>query len=296
MNPMSRFLMITDSHLGADPMGFYQQTPYPERFDAIIDALRGWMDLTGGADFVLHAGDLIDFTTPELIDHAAESLGRLGVPVHLALGNHDLTTLDALEMWMSRAPHLLGGEGSGGNFVVRSGDVSVYVLVTQWCETPNYWEEELDPHLTDAQWDWLGSQVGSDSGRCPIIMTHSQVLPVGTDQSGLGYPLHDSTEGYKASFDAFCAKCPRIQSILGGHSHLNSHIPRGNVHYIGGSSLVETPFEFKCFEFDENEPGPARALRMTTESLLDLAPDMLTPADYDATRPYVQGRPQDRGF
>jgi len=289
MNPMARFLMITDSHLGADPMGFTQQAPYPERFDAIIDALAAWIDRTGGVDFVLHAGDLIDFTTPELIDHASESLSRLGVPVHLALGNHDLTTTDALDLWMSRAPHLLGGAGTKGDFVVRSGDVSVYVLVTQWCEITNYWEEELDPHLADAQWDWLGSQVEADSARCPVIMTHSQVFPVGTDQSGLDYPLHDSTEAYKASFDAFCAKYPEIQAILGGHSHLNSHIPRGNVRYISGSSLVETPFEFKCFTFDGDE------LTMTTESLLDIAPK-LGPADYDASKPYVQGRPQDRAF
>jgi 3',5'-cyclic AMP phosphodiesterase CpdA len=287
---MTRFLMITDTHLGASPMGFYQQTPYPERFDALVEALGLWIDRCGPVDCVLHAGDLLDVTTPELIAHASESLARLGVPVHLALGNHDVTELDALAMWEQGASHLIGGGGSGGDFTIGFGDLQIHILATQWCETPHYWEEDLDPHLTDEQWGWLGAAIEAAPSARHIVMTHSQVLPVGVDQTGLDYPLHDSTDAYKASFSAFLARYPQVLAVLGGHSHLNSCIRGDGVHYISGSSLVESPFEFKCFEFDGGK------LSMTTESLLDFAPDLAGPADYDSTKPYVQGRPQDRQF
>ena len=296
---MTRFVMIADTHAGASPMGYTRQTPYPERLGAIVEALGAWMDQWGQADFVLHAGDLLDATTSEAIAESAEILGRLPAPTFLALGNHDLTTPDAMDLWLAGAPHLIGSaesEGPAGNFSLRIGDLQIHTLVTQWSEIPDYWEEGLDARFTPAQWEWLEGVVAEAPEAAHVLLTHSQVLPVPIEQTQTPTPLHDSSAAFKAEFEAFCAKYPQIRAVLGGHSHMNMHVERAGVHYVTGSALVESPFEFKCFEFDENEPDSSKKLKMTTESLLAFAPGLVGPADYDNSAAFVQGRPQDRAF
>ena len=121
---MARFVLIADSHLGADPMGYQMQPAYPERLDEIVAALDAWIRRRGDVDFVLHAGDVVDAATDANIRRATD-LFALSVPVAVCLGNHDLTETDAIERWRALAPNLFG-EAVGG-----SGDRPIYIVRRQ---------------------------------------------------------------------------------------------------------------------------------------------------------------------
>lgn len=89
---MTRLLFISDTHLGAGPMGDQQQKGYPEMLSAILSALQETLRTEGRIDFVLHGGDMIDSTTDANLAGAMVTF-ELSVPVYLCLGNHDVTAL-----------------------------------------------------------------------------------------------------------------------------------------------------------------------------------------------------------
>lgn len=81
---MTRFLYLADTHLGANPMGYRQQTCYPEKLQQIVSALRQYLSASGGVDFILHGGDMLDYTTDDNIRAAAECFD-FSIPTHLCL-------------------------------------------------------------------------------------------------------------------------------------------------------------------------------------------------------------------
>ncbi len=112
---MTRFVFITDTHLGAaNDVGYRQQPRRADQLPALLALLDGWIrrEAEGGApiSFVLHGGDMVDAAGPEILRAATETF-RLSVPVYLSLGNHDVTRRDAADLWLSEAPAFFpGGE------------------------------------------------------------------------------------------------------------------------------------------------------------------------------------------
>jgi hypothetical protein len=279
---MTRLIYIADSHFGADPMGYQMQPGYPERLSEIVGALADWMRADGGIDFVLHGGDMIDVTTDEAIRQAAELFG-LPAPVHLCLGNHDTTELDAAQRWLAVAPQLFG---EALTYSFESGGCLVHVLPTHWTETDHYWEEELTPQLRPSQIEQVLRAAKRRPDAFQILLTHSPMLGVPTERTGLGYEFHCPSEAFVGQLGDLIDRCG-IRLLLGAHSHVNMRGQYGGAEVLTVSSLAETPFEFKLIEIDGHER------HVETISLADR---LSFQAETDPAKAWVHGRPEDRSF
>lgn len=282
---MTRFLYLSDTHLGGETALFHHQPPYPWHLPELVALLRGWCREHGPVDFLLHGGDLIHLTDDTFIARAADLFGSLGMPVHLCLGNHDLTSPDARRRWLAGAPCFFPGGAT--DYSLEFADCLLHVVPTQWGDTPYCWEEEQRAHFLPAQLDRLQSALNRHPERLHILCTHAPGRAVSSAQTGFAKPFHPSGDDYMALLDGLGAAHPHLRLVLSAHSHLNMHLHDGGVHYVSCSSFVETPFEFKLVEVD------GACLRVSTHNLLDR---VSFDAVYDWERTYVQGRPVDRGF
>jgi len=183
---MTRFIFIADTHCGSTEKGYQQQKRYPDNIPGIIEKLDDWIRQDASIDFVLHGGDMIDFTSKENILNAVKFFS-LSVPVYLCLGNHDLTKEDALDMWLTYAPSFFP-EGKP-NYVIRHKDITVYVIPNHWCEHPYYWEEELFPHFREEQFEFITNEVkrpNKQSGNTDCYR-NTNCCQNGSNQDGYNY-------------------------------------------------------------------------------------------------------------
>ena len=266
-------------------MGYFQQPAYPERLGELASLLDAWIQRAGDIDFVVHGGDLADAATPENIRLAGDVF-RLSVPTYACLGNHDMTSPTARADWLSGAGQLFAGQGDV-NFSLAGDGWAVHIMPNHWCDEPYYWEEAMDAYFLPNQLLRVEQAMADHPGDAHVIVTHSAVLPIPTEQTGMDAPYHDPGEAFTAEVGAMAERHGGLRAIFSGHSHLNMHVHRGGVHYVTVSSLVEVPFEFKVVELSQ-----AR-LAMQTVSL---AGQVSFDATYDCERSYVQGRAVDRGF
>jgi hypothetical protein len=283
---MTEFVVITDTHAGAMSMGYYQQPGYPQSLAAIMDALSRWIENHSGVEFVIHAGDLVETATPDTIDLGVDLLDRLPVPTYLCLGNHDLTSPAAVDLWESRAHHLFGRTGRV-DFVIETDEAILCVAPTQWCDQPYYWREELDAQFTAGQWCELDSILSRYPDRPTMLVTHSSVWGLPPEQTGLAEDIHGANGDFCRAVAALGVRHRNLVAVFGGHTHMNMHRDMEGVHYITGSALVEMPFEFKHIRVDRDW------LNVSTHSLAEMV-DL--PRKYDSSRTFVQGRGIDRGF
>lgn len=281
---MARFVYITDTHYGANPVIYQQQQAYPEMLEELIALLDSWIVRDGEIDFVLHGGDLVDSASRDNV-RAARKLLQLSVPVYLCLGNHDLTDPDALAIWLAEAPELFPNRNP--NYSLETEDCLVHVVPNQWCETPYYWQLEQKPHFTPDQVDALREKLTISPNAVHVLCTHSPVLGVPGEQTGFDGTYHDPDEAFTRRVSEIVSQHQHVRCVLGGHSHINTCVERGSTHFVTGSAFVETPFEFKLFEI-----GPG-SVRMCT---LSLALQVSFKAEYNYDKTYVQGRSRDRKF
>jgi 3',5'-cyclic-AMP phosphodiesterase len=82
---MLKFIHLTDTHLVEPGQALYGTDP-AWRLERAIDAIEAQH---GDAEFVVVTGDLAHAGEPAAYAALAERLGRLRMPVHLAIGNHD---------------------------------------------------------------------------------------------------------------------------------------------------------------------------------------------------------------
>lgn len=282
---MTRFLYLSDTHWGAESLGYSQQPGYPDRLPAIVQALAEAITAIGDVDFVLHGGDLLDRCDPARIAEAP-ALFALPVPVYLCLGNHDLTRPDALELWLDGAPQFFPGGGPACS--IDTPDGRVHVLPNHWQARPYFWDPaEQTPHFDAEQCRWLAAALDRRPDLPHILCTHSPVHGLPPAQTGLPEPLHAPPPAFRAQVEELIAGRPQLACVLGAHSHLNLCLAVDGVHYVTTSSLVETPFEFKVIDLSTT------AVSMRTAAL---QPRLAFRGDYVAERTWVQGRPGDRAF
>lgn len=281
---MTRFVYVTDTHYGTAWVEYHQQTPYPQRVKELVAGLDEWIREDGSVDFVLHGGDMIDIATRESI-RAARELFKLSVPVYLCVGNHDLTSLVALDMWLEETGGFFPRQKP--NFVIKRGDCLLYVLPNQWCDIPYYWLGDQQPHFTPGQMTWIEEKFKSAKDVPCLLVTHSPVFGVPSEQTGFPGPYHDPGAEFSQSVRTLVSRQPNIRCVLGGHNHINTCVRHEGVCYATASAFTEAPFEFKLIEVEGSK------IRMSTHSL---APHMSFAVDYDPDRTYVQGRPVDREF
>jgi DNA repair exonuclease SbcCD nuclease subunit len=282
---MTRFLYIADTHVGATRTGYQQQKGCPEKLPQILSALCEYLSSSGGVDFILHGGDMLDSATEDNIVAAANAFHLLPHPVYLCLGNHDLTTPDAVDLWLELAPQFFIGGAT--DYTVASEDCVIHVAPNQWGDVPFYWDRTQRPHLSPAQMEHLKRELSMGSDLPHIILTHSPVHGLPVEQTGFPEPYHCPDASFTAEIMTLAERHANIRCILGAHNHLNMRIDHGGVEFATVSSMVETPFEFKLFEVTP------RRIEMTTFGLssaldFDLA--------YDFGKSFVQGREVDRSF
>lgn len=280
---MTRFIYLSDTHWGPGIGDYKLQPKYDQQLPGILAALRSWIDEHGAVDFVLHGGDLIHETSEDSIT-AAAGLLDLSVPVYLCLGNHDLTIPGALDEWLRLAPQLFGDEGP--NYAVETADCMVHIMPNHYGPTPFLWENAQEPWFMGSQIEALEERIESHPGVTHLLLTHSPVHPIESDQSGFEDVFHQPPAAFTTTVTDLADR-HGLACVLSAHSHANSVKQYKGVHYITTSSFVETPFEFKLFEVG-NE-----GLVMETHSLWDRVDFR---ADYDWNSTFVQGRARDRGF
>ncbi len=278
---MTRFVYLSDTHWGVSALGYHMQEEHPEKLPQLLAALEAWM-ADEEIDFVLHGGDMIDSTSAENIQRATE-LFQLSVPVYLCLGNHDLTCVDALELWLREAPQFFGANGV--NFSVETDDCLLHVAPNQWGSEPYFWHGVQQPHFLNEQERFVEAALARAPEKTHILSTHSPVCGVPCEQTGYDEPYHSSPPAFAERVGAWALASPHLACVLGAHSHINSRVEVGGVHYVTSSSFAEVPFDFKLFAI-----GEGRAT-MTTVSLVERV-DFSVQYAFDKT--FVQGREKDR--
>lgn len=281
---MSRFLFLADTHLGAPLSGFQQQPKYPGKLPVIVNALKNWILADGGIDFILHGGDMIEATRDESIRTAVD-LFDLPVPVHLCLGNHDLTAPDAATRWMDLAPGFFPNQKP--EYTITSDDCVIHVVPNHWDDSRYNWSTCQDVNLAPDQIAWLRQQLGTHPHLPHILMTHSPVFAVPMEQTGLDAPFHPPPVSFTETFTDLAAAHPNLRCVLGAHNHVHMRVRNHGVDYVTVSSLIETPFEFKIFEVTPE------SIAMET---ICLAESLNFEGTYDPAMSFVQGRAIDRRF
>ena len=280
---MTRFLYLSDTHWGAGASGYTMQPKSDTQLPALIAALRSWIEAHGPVDFVLHGGDMIHETSAAGIIAASQHFD-LSCPVHLCLGNHDLTTEDAVEQWLHTAPQFFAAAST--DYALTTDDCMIHVMPNQYGPTPFRWESTQEPHFLESQIETLETRIAAHPDTTHLLQTHSPVHAIESAQSGFPEPFHQPPAEFTATVTRLVEKY-EIACVLGGHSHSNMNRELDGTNYITVSSFVETPFEFKLFEVGRG------ALTMQTHNLwqhVDFA------AEYNWHSTFVQGRACDRAF
>jgi len=270
----SRIVFITDTHFGAGTTGFQQQ---PRRVDLLPEI---WAGLPR-ADLVVHGGDLVDNGTPMEIETALRFLGELKVPVAYCLGNHDLGTPNAFDLWQ-KTPHPPNVQRA--NCVVTLPDVDVILVNNGWL-TGMFWQHGTggwQERILPADLVWLEAALVGE--RPAILVVHTPPDPIPPRLTGLAEAIHVAFPDYVALVNDLVARHPRVRLVLSGHNHVTLATRHDDRWRLTTSALSEPPFEFRVIECDR------RAIRVDTGPALRPLPDVA----YDAARAWVNGQAVDR--
>jgi 3',5'-cyclic AMP phosphodiesterase CpdA len=90
------FVQISDSHIGFD------KPANPDPVATLNQALDQIAALPKKPDFILHTGDITHTAQPDQFELALKTIQRLGVEVHYAPGEHDITDADTAKAYMER--------------------------------------------------------------------------------------------------------------------------------------------------------------------------------------------------
>jgi DNA repair exonuclease SbcCD nuclease subunit len=287
---MLRILYLTDSHFGQTADDPWMLQPHsPQCFDAFYAALPQWLD-QHQVDYVLHGGDAVSQPRPKDVARAAATFGSLGRPAYLCLGNHDLMSEHAAELW--RADH--NGLLPDGQFdyVVEHDDADLVVLAHHWYDLsrPYYWDRHrpMLPILADTQWKLLKRQAALSQQRSrPLLLAlHSQVLgvghtPYGSEDAGAAPPNPELLIRLRA----LARTHPCLKLVMSGHCHAHHILPVGSFHAMTTTAIGESPFEARLITIDRG------SLVIETVCFRDV---FQLHAPYNDLMAWAQGRPADR--
>lgn len=286
---MTKFIFLSDSHVSmpGGHMAYTQQKSYVHKIKDILLCLDDWIKGEGDIDFVLHGGDMINDTNTDI--SLARDLFNLSVPVYLCLGNHDLTVENGFELfWLKEAPEFF--LDSSPNFTIHSGNTLVHVIPNQWeTDKPYFWKSSLIPHYLPDQMKELAQKLEKYPNSIHFLTTHTSILGIPTDQTGLHFPYFESGQEFTQKIMGFIKKYPQIRGVFHGHTHLNALVKHKDVNtrFISASAFSESPFEFKVIEVTPS------FITMKTYSLMDKVDFKV---EYNFNKTFVQGRSIDRSF
>ena len=278
-----KFILVADIHFGSpNDYGFSMQCKYTAQAPEILGALSG-AAVEAGAEFIIHAGDMITFGTAEEVRRSADCCSRLAVPFYTVLGNHDCLAEDYEAQWLTEGASFFP-EGTLETTFVRGG-LRFDLITNSWGRNSGRYRRE-EGFITGLDSKQFARLRAGDQTLPRIIVCHSQIRPAYPRQTGKEQNIHSPFNGFDKVGDRLIEEF-RPLVIAGGHNHLNICETLGPTRALTVSSLTEAPFEYKLFEFADDR------LTMRTCSLGDRVP---FPFRYDPERKFVQGEECDRSF
>lgn len=278
-----KFIFITDTHYGGpDDQGYRQQPRYNCHAEELLDRLAEFIRAEE-VSFVLHGGDLVDWGNRENIRFGADLMKHLPCPVHLALGNHDLTEDDSVSAWLAGAPQFFP-DGAIDYTIIRDG-LRIDALCANWGPRPAFW------NIKEPQLAWFTEEQKARLFDGPqdvprIIVSHAQPCGLPTEQTGLDHDLHAPHEPFQRFVRETCDALKPL-AWLGGHNHMTIRRQLGETQLVTAPAFSEAPFEPKLFEYNDGK------LSMKT---IAFSSRVNFQWSYDFDKTYVQGRANDRMF
>lgn len=280
---MTKFLFITDTHIGTETMEFFQQPAYPGKIETLLELLLEPIK-EQNIDFIIHGGDMIHSYDQNLIKKAIR-IFNLPIPTYLCLGNHDLDDLHALNGWLEHAPSFFINHSPNYQIVTKT--CIIHVVPNQWeVKREYYWGNVQEPSFTKEQLRQLERDLQDNLDKVHILVTHSPVFGMSIEQSGLSQVIHEPPAMFQQTILQLTEKYPHLQLVLSGHNHLNTIHKLEKTAFVTASSFVESPFEYKLVEINSQQIN--LSTHIIPHSQLDFY------FRYNPERSYVQGREKDR--
>lgn len=238
------FVHISDTHFGTDRTFIrhgYQTWPCAR------DLVERINSLPCPPDFVVHTGDVASKPVPEAYNLAAETLGKLNMPIYYVTGNHD--TSAGIKKHLSMGTHELLSNDE--NLLSYRFDKGGYRFLVIDARAP----DSMDPHglLSEAQLLIIRNEL--ETGTLPLILfMHFPVLPINStwfDKNMLivnGGKLHEELR----------SAAGRVKGVFHGHFHFPRITTRDGILYSCVSSSFANfsawPGEVEL-QADESLPG-----------------------------------------
>ncbi|MGV3464602.1 MAG: metallophosphoesterase family protein [Heyndrickxia sp.] len=280
---MTKFIYLTDSHIGASKIGFHQQPAHPNILDCLVKQLQKVIT-NSQIEFIIHGGDMVDHCSEGNIQMAKSYFSPIKLPIYLLLGNHDLDEINALQFWMENAPNFFLNR-SPQYSIVRD-DFVIHVVPNHWeKEVLYYWKEEQIPYFTEEQLDDLEQKLQYYSDRVNILATHNPMFGVFPEQTGLKEVIHDVPECFRARVIGLMKRYDQFKLVLSGHNHINTLVNTAEGIFVSHSSFIEEPFEYKMIDISKTH------ISIETHSLGQY---LQFKSFYCPEKSFVQGQRKDR--
>ncbi|MCM3041297.1 metallophosphoesterase [Paenibacillus motobuensis] len=279
---MTKFAFLSDTHIGANPIGFHQQPAYPEKMEELIAEIKA-LAREGEIDFVLHGGDMIDRCELETIQESGR-LFQMDVPVYLSLGNHDVDRIDAEEIWLQHAPQFFNGFSP--QYTIRHENCVIHVIPNQWeIGSTYYWEQAQNPYFTKYQLNKLKIELDQHTEYVHLLAIHNPIFGISSEQTGMDHVIHDVPAEFRETVLNLMHEYPHIKGVLSGHNHVNTLKRTSEGFFVSNSAFIETPFAYKLIEITDKQ---INITSKTVDTSSSFSPK------YNSNRAYVYGREQDR--
>jgi Icc protein len=218
-----RLLQFTDTHLLAEPDATVRGVRTQASLEACLAHARRWHL---PADVIAVTGDLVQddpraYGTLELL------FDRLGAPVLLVPGNHDLP--DEMARRFAHEPFQVGGTRVLGHWAI--------VMLSTWFAEAR----DGEGRLGNGELQRLEEALAAHHGHHVLVCLHHQPMPMeaaGLDSLG----LEDADR-----FMALIARHPQVRAVAWGHAHQALDVFRGATSYLCTPST--------CMQFKPRDPG-----------------------------------------
>ena len=211
----NRFALLADTHIDADPATETRGVVMAKHLEMVRQELlkdgKKHVAVFVGGDCAYLKGESDDYLT--LID-LLEPMREAGLPVHLALGNHD----NRERMWAA-----LKEKGRSPSEIVERQLTIVESPHANWFVLDSLDETNKTPGvLGKAQLDWLAERLDHYSSKPALLMVHHNP------------DWREGTTGLTDTEQLFqvCEKRRHVKALFFGHTHRVSYTQKQGIHLV----------------------------------------------------------------
>jgi len=226
-----RIVQITDLHLFADKQQDLLGIKTWDSFQAVVDAMQP--DIVD-ADFILVTGDVSQDQSKASYALACSVLDKLGKPVHILPGNHDVPQV----MRAAMATQFIGVE----NFL----DFGSWHILLLDSSIPH----QVSGHIDTTQLEQLKAHLAAYPDKFHLICLHHHPIEIQSHW----LDAHRLKEG--ALFLDELAQFKQVKSVLFGHIHQEFHARYAHFD-LWATPATSVQFKPKAYDFtvDDVQPG-----------------------------------------